>query len=218
MTDEYRDGEDHSGASALWDPVSLGPLVDVLTRVLKADSDEQATTVVSGTSRELAILRAHLEPGPVSGGGHGQHAAESRASVDALLQQFRSDSDRLESEVTRQQDEIASLVAQLGRQVIADDRGARPQESQPQLDGSSSLADDQPAAAVPLLSASQSPNAPSSGGSPGNQQSTPILDATAPPVESHPARDHRGKWGGNVLVGAITLAVVLVVLAIIGAF
>jgi hypothetical protein len=194
-------------------------LVDVLTKVLKEDCHQQATTVVSGTSHELAMLRGHLEPGPVRGAGYEEQTAELRAVADTLMQQFRSESDRLESEVTRYQDEIASLVAQLGQQVTSTRSGATLQRSQPQPDLSRSLVYDRPAVTHAVASAGRQTTASPSGGTSGEPESTAGLEATqTSPPERRLVREHRARWKGNALVGTITLVVVLLVLAIIGAF
>jgi hypothetical protein len=224
MNDDSLRGHDLSPVSALSDPAALWPLVDVLTKVLREDCDEQAAALVSGTSRELAILRAHLDSDAVSRVADERDAQEFRAGVDAIVEHLRSESDQLMSEVSRYQDEIASLVTQLGQRVMVTGGETTAEESRTQPeDGTRTFRDNRPGLTLAVAPTSQdAPPAPSSK-SLGPPQPAARVDATTAPVaETHPDeehldREHRARWKGNVLVGAITLAVVLVVLAILGA-
>jgi hypothetical protein len=231
MIDGDPSGDDRAAGLSLSDPASLWPVLNALTHALAEDSHTHATTVVDGATRELAITRAHLDSG--AGGTVLDHtqAQELRAGIEILMQEFRSDFDRLESEVACQQDQIALLVAPLGQSLVSG-RTSPLEPTEPPRPVSPAAADERPAApatvdvaTVDVLSVDvANVNVQSEGTTPPLAES----DVEAPPPGPEPARapvtaqtprptDHRARWKANALVGAITLIVIVLVLALIGA-
>ena len=113
---------------------------------------------------------------------------------------------------------------QLGQRAMVTGSETRAEESRTQPeDGPRTFRDNGPGLTLAVAPTSQDAPPWRSSESPGPPEPAARLDATtAPAADTHPDgehldREHRARWKGNVLVGAITLAVVLVVLAILGA-